>query len=201
MYRLFWCCWRARGSRQMNVPGEVQDCLLLSDLTQGIFMHNYNYLWDEIVCRVAWLYDGIHGESHWKRVEKRGLFLSKRTGANVDVIRLFALFHDAGRFTNDEDYGHGERGALLAKEYYGKYFFLNDEQMELLIFACTHHEKGFISDDVTVGSCWDADRLDLGRVGEAPHPRFMSTNIAKNIVFKLGAKSKLNCSVNNMSAD
>ena len=26
-----------------------------------------------------------------------------------------------------------------------------------------------------VGTCWDADRLDIGRVGIVPHERYMST--------------------------
>ena len=32
---------------------------------------------------------------------------------------------------------------------------------------------------MTIQTCWDADRLDLGRVGMMPDPRFLSTEIAK----------------------
>ena len=33
--------------------------------------------------------------------------------------------------------------------------------------------------DVTIQTCWDADRLDLGRVGIYPSPEYLSTEIAK----------------------
>ena len=34
--------------------------------------------------------------------------------------------------------------------------------------------------DVTVQTCWDADRLDLGRVGIRPHPRYLCTPAARS---------------------
>jgi uncharacterized protein len=33
---------------------------------------------------------------------------------------------------------------------------------------------------VTVQTCWDADRLDLGRVGKHPHPRYLCTPAARD---------------------
>ena len=32
---------------------------------------------------------------------------------------------------------------------------------------------------ITIGTCWDADRLDLGRVGVIPSVDFMSTQDGK----------------------
>ena len=37
--------------------------------------------------------------------------------------------------------------------------------MGLLAFACEEHTNGGIGPDPTVGVCWDADRLNLWRVG------------------------------------
>ena len=34
--------------------------------------------------------------------------------------------------------------------------------------------------DITVQTCWDADRLDLGRVGIRPDPRRLCTAAARN---------------------
>jgi uncharacterized protein len=34
--------------------------------------------------------------------------------------------------------------------------------------------------DVTVQTCWDADRLDLGRIGIKPEPRFLCTAAAQD---------------------
>jgi uncharacterized protein len=40
-----------------------------------------------------------------------------------------------------------------------------------------------LSDDPTIGTCWDADRLDLARegVGIQPRARYMSTEFAREI--------------------
>jgi uncharacterized protein len=37
-----------------------------------------------------------------------------------------------------------------------------------------HHSDGEVSTDKTIQTCWDADRLDLGRVGIFPSPKFLS---------------------------
>lgn len=52
--------------------------------------------------------------------------------------------------------------------------------MDLLAFACEEHTNGGISPDPTVGVCWDADRLNLWRVGIRPNPRFRSTEAARS---------------------
>jgi hypothetical protein len=49
-----------------------------------------------------------------------------------------------------------------------------------------------VTDDPTVGACWDADRLDLPRVGVTVDPRLLSTAAARNLrhiaaVFARGA--------------
>jgi uncharacterized protein len=56
---------------------------------------------------------------------------------------------------------------------------LEPAQLERLAAACDGHTDGFISDDPTVGACWDADRLDLPRVGIKPDARLLSTAAAR----------------------
>jgi len=53
--------------------------------------------------------------------------------------------------------------------------------MRLLDYAIRHHVDGDVSDDPTIGTCWDADRLDLGRVGIVPDERYMSTARGKEL--------------------
>lgn len=128
--------------------------------------------------QIDWL--GHHGIPHWARVRANGLMLSKELDANTHVIELFAFFHDACRLNEYEDPGHGGRGAALAQRLRGDLFQATDEEMALLTDACNHHSSGYHSDaELTVMVCWDADRLDLGRVGITPDPRYMSTNLAK----------------------
>lgn len=56
---------------------------------------------------------------------------------------------------------------------------MEDDAFERLSYACIWHTDKDHSDDPTIGTCWDADRLDLGRVGVVPSEDFMSTSFAK----------------------
>ncbi len=124
--------------------------------------------------------DGFHGPVHWARVLETGLRLAEATGANRDVVQLFAVFHDAKRFSEGTDYDHGQRGADHAAELLGTAFELPDPEFDLLYQACAEHELGFTDADITVQVCWDADRLDLGRVGIDPSPAALCTHAARS---------------------
>ncbi len=111
---------------------------------------------------------------------ENGLRLAELTGADVAVVQLFAVFHDARRVNEGHDPGHGTRGALLARQLRGELFQLDDHAFALLDYACRYHTDGRTDGDVTVQTCWDADRLDLGRVGMRPHPQYLCTEAAKD---------------------
>jgi uncharacterized protein len=123
---------------------------------------------------------GYHGLDHWVRVLVNGRKLAEVTGANLGVVELFAAFHDARRLNEDYDPVHGVRGAAFAREMQGQWFDLDDNGMKLLTEACEQHSDGLIDADITVQTCWDADRLDLGRVGIIPDPRYLCTDAARN---------------------
>jgi uncharacterized protein len=84
------------------------------------------------------------------------------------------------RLNDNYDPLHGPRGAALARQLRGEAFDLEDAEMNLLAFACEEHTNGGIGPDPTVGVCWDADRLNLWRVGIIPDPRFLSTEAARS---------------------
>ena len=123
----------------------------------------------------------VHGPAHWCRVERNALLLATRTGADVTVVRLFALFHDSRRRNEFIDPQHGQRGATLAAEMRGTHFGLSDDAFAKLIHACTWHTDEQQNPDPTIGTCFDADRLDLGRVGVIPDEEFMSTDFGREI--------------------
>jgi uncharacterized protein len=58
-------------------------------------------------------------------------------------------------------------------------FELSDREFQLLHRACAGHTHERIHPDVTIQTCWDADRLDLGRVGITPSPYYLNTEAAK----------------------
>lgn len=123
----------------------------------------------------------VHGPTHWRRVEQNGLWLCDRTGADLFVVRLFAWFHDSKRINEYTDPQHGLRGAEYAVSLRGVHFDIEDEAFEKLVYACIWHTDRDHSDDITIGTCWDADRLDLGRVGAIPSADFMSTPFGKEV--------------------
>ena len=122
---------------------------------------------------------GIHGIAHWERVWENGMQLAEQTGADREVVGYFALFHDARRFNEGRDPDHGRRGAELAAQWRGELFHLHDEAFDQLWFACVHHTDGMTEGDLSVQVCWDADRLDLPRVGIQPEPHRLCTEAAK----------------------
>jgi uncharacterized protein len=124
-------------------------------------------------------WDGTHGVAHWARVLENGLRLADHTGANVKVVRLFALFHDSRRVNESIDNGHGRRGAELATAMRDAWFTVSDREFDLLCDACIRHTDGETEADVTIQTCWDADRLDLGRVGISPDHIRLCTAAAK----------------------
>lgn len=131
--------------------------------------------------------ESIHGPGHWRNVEDAVLLMAPDTGADIEVGRLFAIFHDCCRLDDGSDLEHGPRAATFIHGLLGNKIRLTPAQAELLLYAVREHTAGRLSDDPTVGTCWDADRLDLGRVGIAPTAKYMSTPAGKEIA-KLGSK-------------
>jgi len=123
---------------------------------------------------------GIHGTSHWLRVKENGLRLAKRTGADRDVVVLFSLLHDCCRRNDGRDIEHGPRAACFVETLIGKQIQGDQQQVEQLMTSIRDHTSKLHTDDVTIGTCWDADRLDIGRIGITPDRRFLNTDAAKD---------------------
>ena len=133
-----------------------------------------------ILGRYTLPWEGTHGVPHWARVLENGRRLLEVTGARRDIVELFAVIHDSQRINEVTDDGHGRRGSELARDLRGEVYELDDETFALLIKACDLHTEGCQKGDVTVRTCWDADRLDLARVGIIPRPEKLCTEEAKD---------------------
>lgn len=123
--------------------------------------------------------DGVHGLSHWGRVLENGLKLADLEGGDQVIVTLFAIFHDACRQNQSIDPGHGARAAVLAEHLLKDHPDVSSNQLSLLKTACNQHTDGYTEGDITVQICWDADRLDLFRVGINPNARYLCTASAK----------------------
>ena len=59
---------------------------------------------------------------------------------------------------------------------------LDDIAFALLTNACDLHTDGLTEADPTVQACWDADRLDLFRVGIRPRPDRLCTDAGRGLI-------------------
>jgi len=144
---------------------------------------NFKKLWKIVRSTPNRIHSSVHGPKHWARVERNGLYLCKANGADEEVVRLFALFHDSMRINDHRDPEHGLRGAEYAKSLLNKEYELSEERFELLYYACQYHNKSRThTENKTIGTCWDADRLDLRRVCIKPSEQLLYSQEAKRIV-------------------
>lgn len=131
--------------------------------------------------RLDW--QGIHGAPHWARVRANGLRLAATTGADRKVVELFAYLHDSCRENEFHDSLHGYRASLFIADLCQQGVLnITNAQATILCDACTEHSCGFThNNSITIMTCWDADRLDLGRVGIRPDPKQLCTAAAQDI--------------------
>lgn len=130
-----------------------------------------------------------HGVDHWYAVWRIGEELAQTVqGVDLEVVAMFALFHDAMR-RGDDDPNHGENAWYLWDDVEGalmlsgnQAYRWNRTQSAMLYEACAKHSLGRRSTNPTIGVCWDADRLDLHRLGIWPLPQFISTEAGLDLI-------------------
>ena len=140
--------------------------------------------WHDLVLEVVQNFeldiDGIHGVSHWTRVLENGFRIAETNGANLKVVTAFALLHDSRRENDGYDPEHGFRGAEYGWHLRQQMPTFSDIEFDLFYDAAVYHSDGLMEDDLTIQTCWDADRLDLYRVGIRPDPRRLCTPEARD---------------------
>lgn len=121
-----------------------------------------------------------HGESHWRAVAQAGWYIAAAT-PSVDpiVVYLFAALHDTQRESESKDPAHGERAAWVAVDLYGRGRLPITWDQYIELFHALYRHNGGLPEAGTIGACFDADRLNLWRVGKTPNPEFLSTPYAK----------------------
>ena len=72
------------------------------------------------------------------------------------------------------------RAADLVQRWRGTYFDLPPHEFDLLYLACARQSDGLLEADVTLQTCWDADRLEIGRVGMMIIPSRLCTEAARD---------------------
>lgn len=124
---------------------------------------------------------GSHGIDHWDRVYANGQLLVSRKVKSL-VVGLFACLHDFCRENDGIDLQHGPRAAEFIDTVRDSLLKdVGDEDIRLLKEACRLHTVADRTGNPTIDACFDADRLDLGRVGIIPDPERMATKKGKEI--------------------
>ena len=153
----------------------------------------FTYLHTTFQCN----WHGLHGVAHWKRVAGYGLVLGqiyRLPKEDLLIIKLFSYLHDSCRQNEEDDIKHGERAAILTHDLNGLYYDLNRHQLNKLCLAIAQHSFGLMSRDTTTQTCWDADRLDLGRVGITTDPQYLSKT-ASRLINNAARRDKLEVTV------
>lgn len=134
----------------------------------------------------GWVLGDTHGLPHCQKVERNGIILGLgiregnlcfREDVNMRVVRAFAYIHDKYRVNDGPDDEHGSRAAEVIPAIRNTVLKdLTDDEIILLEKACRYHTTEQRTGIPTVDVCFDADRLDLGRVGIEPDPKKMATH-------------------------
>ena len=130
----------------------------------------------------------IHGINHWEHVWSNGQEVGWAVDADLEVVEYFAYLHDCQRWSEGTDWFHGPRAAQFAQQN-RELFDLSGSQFKELISAVAGHTKlqpGCKSgENPTIATCWDADRLDLPRVGITPDPQYMASEAGASMAREL----------------
>lgn len=134
-----------------------------------------------------------HGLHHWLRVIDIGMRLADADPrVDRDVIVAFGLLHDSAR-THDnycEEHGPNSLNVIRALD---SCIPLDDNQKLMLSFACVNHTSAdcnhFPLFEPTLHACFDADRLDLWRVGIVPDSKYLFTDAGKDPELQAWANS------------
>lgn len=145
-----------------DIQFQPEQCAIIEDVRKYVLSH----------C----IWSNIHGLSHWQNVAANGLILAKYTGANPFVTQLFAYLHDSCRVDDSDDLEHGLKASDLTIKLKDTLLkAVTEQEFEQLYLACKHHTTTLRLGDSTIDTCFDADRLDLVRLGITLDPNLMAT--------------------------
>jgi uncharacterized protein len=109
-------------------------------------------------------------------------------GGDPLVAALFATCHDIARVHDGIDHEHGPMAVERMRVELPHDLDLRPGQLDLLFRAITSHTEGETVEDPTIGACWDADRLDLIRIGFDIDRRRLSTATARGPALENAAR-------------
>lgn len=123
--------------------------------------------------------DSLHDLYHALRVIENGFIISDFNKSNRTIIVIYSIFHDIYSWKCSDRIKASEESANLIIKY-RDHINATDEEINKAFTACLNVYKSKKSDDLDIGSCYDADMLDLIRKNIYPEQKEMNTKIGKN---------------------
>lgn len=130
----------------------------------------------------------IHGRPHWDAVwvNAKAIVAKMETGADLTMLAWFAYLHDCKRENDKADPRHGQRASDFAKAAWLRGELpMSVDDLDDLRYALAFHSSGFKlapKRPLWVRVAWDADRLDLPRVGIIPERKRMATTVGASLI-------------------
>lgn len=126
---------------------------------------------------------GLDGIVHINHVAYFGRLISEVScPENLTEVLLGCYLHDIGRGHIEINKDHGYAGAVISRRIIDNSFSNLEIDIDRLIYAVGEHNKGKTTEDIVVGSIWDADRISLFRVKKVPNPILLSTKSAIELI-------------------
>jgi len=122
---------------------------------------------------------GLHGLSHLRRVAILSGRLASATGEDVEAAVVMGFLHDGARTDDKGGNGHAHDSAVLARQLL-KMFYPHLEA-DRICDAIARHADGEVTGDTLTACLWDADRLELKRIGRTIDLDLLSTRVAKRL--------------------
>lgn len=121
----------------------------------------------------------IHGISHLRRVAVLSGRLALSVGEDVESVVVAGFLHDSARIDEGRGSRHAHDSAKLARILLGRFYPHLDADRICDAIDC--HADGEVTTDMLAACLWDADRLELKRLGITVNPDLLSTRPAKRL--------------------
>ncbi|MDT8284120.1 MAG: HD domain-containing protein [Thermovirgaceae bacterium] len=122
---------------------------------------------------------GLHGISHLRRVAILSGRLAGAVGEDVESAVVMGFLHDCARRNDGTDLEHPHDSAVLARGLIERFFPHLD--VDRICDAIEGHADGEVTTDPLTACLWDADRLELKRIGRTIDLDLLSTKVAKRL--------------------
>jgi len=121
-----------------------------------------------------------HGLPHLRNVSYTAGRIASAVNEDIEAAVVAGFLHDCARQDDNGGREHAYESALMARGIIQEHY--PHLEVERLYACIALHADGKVTEDMLIGSVWDADRLDLARIGIEVREEFLSTLIAKRIV-------------------